>query len=253
MKASMNDVVALQVKCNRSTRETNCCSSSATRREVWLKENRERFAQALSCSGVNKTHASVARRLRFNPLLAELNPESFDKKMSLWASVGLCSNSITLLSLLRTYCNADCLLTRAELLISRSRSGKCDRRNGRTFGRRGKFVASWTAIWNSSIDNPPLCKGRKKLIENYHRHCCCLNLQPRIKLEIWVDRLHLRWYPDQTARALQGIFWFSTVAGCHEQTTSLPAKQRRLLVSLLVGAYRSQLATSCCVDSHSSF
>lgn len=32
MKASMNDVVALQVKCNHSIRVTNYCSSSVTRR-----------------------------------------------------------------------------------------------------------------------------------------------------------------------------------------------------------------------------
>lgn len=104
------------------------------------------------------TYASVARRFRFNPLLPELlKLLSFDKKISLWASVGLCNNSITLLSLVLTYCKADCLLTRAELLISRCRSGKWDLRKGNTFGRSGKFVASCTAIWNSSIDSPPLC------------------------------------------------------------------------------------------------
>lgn len=46
MKASMSDVVALQVKCNRSTRETNYCSSSETRREVWEKENKKNLEHA---------------------------------------------------------------------------------------------------------------------------------------------------------------------------------------------------------------
>jgi hypothetical protein len=138
---------------------------------------------------LKKTHASVARLLRFNPLLP-LKLLSFDRKMSLCASVGLCNNSTTELSFVRTYCNADCLLTRAILLISRCNSGKWERRNGKTFGRNGKFVASWTATWNSSMERPPLYKTHILHTCAYYIQWMC-NLQRAIARESAVDRRHL--------------------------------------------------------------
>lgn len=100
------------------------------------------------------THASVAFRFKFTPTPEVL---SFDKKISFCASVELWWSSITLFSLAFTYCDAETLLFRAELLMSRCRSCKFDLMKGRTFGRNGKLVASCTAFWNSSTDRPPHC------------------------------------------------------------------------------------------------
>lgn len=173
------------------------------------------------------TYASVARLLRFKPLLPDEKLPSFDKKMSLCASVGLWIISITLLSLTRTYWRDDCLLVRAKLFISRCKSVKWDRRNGSTLGLSGKFVASWTAIWNSSIDNPPLFNYKFFLCANLFPFSYNLLYKPYISMNYSqlmtkptseVDHQHQHLYLGQTEPVPRETFLFSANADCHELT-----------------------------------
>lgn len=230
MKAlSMSDVVFLQEKYNHSIHVINCYLSNVIRTIIYIEWEMFTVEIHRLKKSHAKTYASVARRFKFIPPPPPL-PLSLDKNISEWASVKLWCMSNAQLSFNLTYWASDCLFNLAKLLISRCSRGRCERRKGKTFDLNGKFVASWTAIWNSSTLNVPLY-NLNDLMKASKKNTVTSNLLQSTwrATSIFHQSQHL--YPVQIESTPPGNVEFSLTFGCLEQIMNWQAMPMSLLGS----------------------